>query len=80
MRYRATINGLIECLTDIKNKCGGDTFVHVNALGHDCCTGLTSVCVDNNEGNETALVYIETDLEENYYPATFELYTQGEEL
>ena len=79
-QYKSTIDGLMECLTDIKNKCGGDTYVQVNVFGHDSCTGLNSVCLDNNGGNDTAIVYIETDLEENYYPATFELYTQGEEI
>ena len=79
-KYKSTIDGLIECLTDIKKKCGGNTYIQVNVLGHDCVTGLTSVCLDNDEGNDNALVYIETDIEEKSYPATFNFYTQGEEI
>lgn len=80
LQYSATINGLIECLTDIKEKCGGDTYVQINAIGGECATGLVSVCLDNDEGNDNALVYLETDIEENYCPNTFEFYTQGKEI
>lgn len=79
-QYKSTIDGLIEVLTRIKEKCGGDTFVQVNVFGHECTTGLTSVCLDNNEGNENAIVYIETDTEQTRCPATFEFYTQGEDI
>ena len=79
-KYETTIDGLIECLTDIKSKCSGDTFVQVNVVGHECVTGLISVCLDNDMGNDEALVYIETDIEESRYPAEFEFYTQGEEI
>ena len=79
-KYNSTIDGLIECLTDIKKKCGGNTYIQVNVLGHDCVTGLVSVCLDNNEDNDNALVYIETDIEEKFYPTTFNFYTQGEEI
>ncbi len=79
-QYKSTIDGLMECLTDIKNKCGGDTYVQVNVFGHACTTGLTSVCLDNNEGNDSAIVYVETDTDLNPYPATFEFYTQGKEI
>lgn len=79
-QYKTTIDGLIQCLTDIKEKCGGDIPIQVNVKGHDCVTDLSSVCLDNDEGNDYALVYIETDIEENYYPETFEFYTQGKEI
>lgn len=79
-KHKPTIDGLIEVLTRIKEKCGGDTYVQVNVFGHECTTGLTSVCLDNNEGNDSAIVYLETDTEQNPYPTTFEFYTQGEEL
>ena len=80
--YKATIDGLIQCLTDIKEKCGGDTYVQINPIGTNvgCVTGLTSVCLDNDLGNDEALVYIETNIDEAYYPATFKFYTQGEEI
>ena len=79
-QYKATIDGLIQCLTDIKEKCGGDTVIQVNVIGHDCVTGLSSVCLDNDMGNDESLVYIETDIEENRCPSTFEFYTQGKEI
>ena len=79
-QYKATIDGLIQCLEDIKAKCGGNTFIQVNVLGHDCVTGLCSVCLDNDTGNDDALVYIETDIEEKRYPATFDFYTQGADI
>ena len=79
-RYPTTVDGLIEVLTKIKKACGGNTYVQVNVLGEKCVTGLVSVCLDNNEGNENAIVYLETDTEENFYPATFNFYTQGEEI
>lgn len=81
-KYPSTIDGLIEVLTRIKEKCGGGTYVQVNVFGHDCVTGLCSVCLDNDMGNneEDALVYIETDIDEVNYPATFEFYTQGKEI
>ena len=78
--YPSTIDGLIECLTDIKEKCGGNTYIQVNAIGHECVTGLISVCLDNDEGNDNAIVYIETDIEEKRYPKQFEFYTQGKEI
>ena len=79
--YPATVDGLIEVLTRIKEKCGGSTYVQVNTLG-ESITGLVSVCLDNDMGTdeENALVYLETDIDENYYPATFNFYTQGEEI
>ena len=79
-KYIANVDGLIEILTKIKEKCGGNTPVQVNVLGEGCATGLVSVCLDNNEGNKDAIVYLETDTEENFYPATFNFYTQGEEI
>ena len=79
-QYETTIDGLIQCLTDIKEKCGGDTHVQINVLGGECVTGLVSVCLDNDLGNDNAIVYLETDTEERYCPKTFELYTQGEEI
>ena len=78
--YTSTVDGLIEVLTRIKEKCGGDTYVQVNVIGGKCATGLVSVCLDNDEGNDNALVYLETDIEENYCPSTFEFYTQGKEI
>ena len=80
VEYEATIDGLIEVLTRIKEKCGGNTFVQVNAIGTPCVTGLVSVCLDNDMGNDEAIVYIETDINDKYYPATFAFYTQGEEI
>lgn len=79
-KYPITIDGLIECLTDIKSKCGGNTFVYVNVLGHECVSGLVSVCLDNDMGNDEALVCIETDIEDLRYPEEFDFYTQGEEI
>lgn len=79
-QYKATIDGLIECLTNIKEKCGGDTYIQVNVLGHDSVTGLTSICLDNDMGNDNALVYIETDTETVHCPSTFNFYTQGKEI
>jgi hypothetical protein len=81
-KYPTTVDGLIEVLTKIKEACGGNTYVQVNAFGHDCVTGLRSVCLDNDMGTneKDALVYIETDLDETCYPATFEFYTQGREI
>ena len=80
LQYSATIDGLIECLTDIKEKCGGDTYVQVNVIGGECATGLVSVCLDNDEGNDNALVYIETNTERNFCPENFTFYTQGKEI
>ena len=79
-QYKATIDGLIQCLTDIKEKCGGNTHVQINVYGNKCVTGLISVCLDNDMGNDNALVYLETDTEERFCPATFNFYTQGEEI
>ena len=79
-KYKATIDGLIECLTDIKKVCGGNLPLQVNVIGNECVTGLVSVCLDNDLGNEEALVYLETDTSGNICPSKFEFYTQGEEI
>lgn len=79
-KYATTVDGLIEVLTRIKEKCGGDTHVQVNVFGQPCVTGLNSVCLDNDMGNNNALVYLETDIEEISYPKMFEFYTQGKEI
>lgn len=79
-KYKTTVGSLIELLTEIKEKCGEDTPIQVNDLARGCITGLTSVCLDNNEGNSESIVYIETDTDETPYPSTFEFYTQGEDL
>ena len=79
-QYPVTIDGLIECLQNIKSACGGDTAIQVNIYGHDAITGLVSVCLDNDMGNDEALVYIETDPDENIFPTSFEFYTQGEDI
>ena len=78
--YIATVDGLIQCLNDIKEKCGGDTYVQVNVFGQPCVTGLNSVCLDNDLGNDEAIVLLETDIEQTYYPAKFKFYTQGEDI
>jgi hypothetical protein len=79
-KYKSTVDGLLELLTRIKETCGGDTPIQVNVLGNGCVTGLTSVWLDNDMGNSESIVYIETDIEENYYPDMFEFYAQGEEI
>jgi hypothetical protein len=79
-KYTTSVGSLIKLLNEIKEKCGENTPVQVNILGHECTTGLTSVCLDNDMGNDQSIVYFETDMEENYFPATFEFYTQGKEL
>lgn len=80
-KYIATVDGLIECLTDIKNACGGETPVQVNVIGAGCVTGLTSVCLDNDLFDEDgAIVYVETNPDEVYCPTTFNFYTQGREI
>ena len=61
-KYTSNVDGLIEFLERVKQIYGGKTPVQVNAIGNDCVTGLTSVCVDDNEGKHEAIVYIETDL------------------
>ena len=78
--HPTTVDGLIEVLTKIKKACGGNTYIQVNDMKNGCTTGLMSVCLDNNEGNSEALVYIETDSDEYIYPHTFEFYTQGKEI
>ena len=42
----------------------------------DNVVGLTSVCLDNDMGNNNAIVYLETDTE-TVCPRQFEFYTQG---
>lgn len=78
--HPTTVDGLIEVLTRIKEVCGGNTYVQVNDMKNACTTGLISVCLDNDMGNNEALVYIETDSDEYRYPTTFEFYTQGKEI
>jgi hypothetical protein len=79
-KYKSTVNGLLELLTKVKETCGGDTPIQVNVIGNGCVTGLTSVCLDNNEDINESILYIETNIEENYYPDMFEFYTQGKEI
>ena len=78
--YVTTLDGLIQCLTDIREACGGSTYVQINDCGVGCTYGLTSVCLDNDTGNDETLVYLETDTDEKFYPQTFRFYTQGEEI
>lgn len=78
-KYTADIDGLIACLTDIKEACGGRTPVQVNVFGTENVVGLTSICLDNDMGNNEAIVYIETD-KETVCPTQFEFYTSGEEI
>ena len=78
--YETTIDGFIDCLTDIKKYCGGNTPVQINPIGGECVTGISSICLDNDEGNDNALVYLETEINLNNCPKTFEFYTQGGEL
>ena len=80
LQYSATIDGLIECLTDIKEKCGGDTPLQIN-LYSDKMIPLSSICLDNDMGNEESIIYIEGDYEtESSFKGTFTFYTQGEEI
>ena len=81
-KYSCTIDGLIECLTNIKEKCGGDIPLQVNDYSKGCTYGLTAVCFDNDMGNDSdsSIVLLETNTEEYAYPTTFEFYTQGKEI
>ena len=79
-KYKSTVNGLLELLIKLKETYDGDMPIQVNVIGNGCVTGLTSICLDNNEGINESILYIETDIEENYYPDMFEFYTQGEEI
>lgn len=81
-QYPCTIDGLIECLTNIKEKCGGDIPLQVNDYSKGCTYGLTAVCFDNDMGNDSdsSIVLLETNTEEYAYPTTFEFYTQGKEI
>ena len=79
-QYSTTVDGLIELLTEVKRECGGNTRVQINVQGHECVTGLNSVCLDNDMGNNQALVYLETTMQKPYCPATFNFYTQGKEI
>ena len=82
--YPCTIDGLIECLTYVKNKCenGGNIQIQVNVFNQPYTTGLTSICLDNDMGNsaDNALLLIETDTEGAMCPANFNFYTQGKDI
>ena len=75
-KYTTDVDGLIECLTNIREVCGGKTPVQINVYSLDNVVGLTSVCLDNDMGNNDAIVYLETDTE-TVCPRQFEFYTQG---
>ena len=74
--YRATVDGLIQVLTKIKQEYGGHTPIQVNAIGTPCVTRFTSICVDDDLSEEP-IVYIETDIEDRTYSETFGAYTQS---
>ena len=57
--YETTVNSLIELLTLIKEKCGGNTPIQVNVLGSEHVTGLTSVCLDNDTGNHESIMHVD---------------------
>lgn len=80
-KYEATVDGLIQCLLDIKAKCGGNIPVQINVLGSPNPIGLHAVCCDNDTGNDKALVYLEATPESDVKcPVHFNLYSQGEEI
>lgn len=78
--YVNNVDNLIKVLTQIKEKCGGNTPVQIN-LYSDKTIPLSSICLDNTEGNDESIIYIEGDYETNAsFKGTFAFYTQGEEI
>ena len=78
--YVNNVDNLIKVLTRIKEKCGGHTPLQIN-LYSDKMIPLSSICLDNDMGNEESIVYIEGDYEtESSFKGTFTFYTQGKEI
>lgn len=75
-KHVSSVEGLIEALQNIKETYG-NLPIQVNAIGTDCVTGLSSVCVDDDMGGDIPIVYIETVIEDKVFTPIFNVYSQS---